>query len=388
MNIFFLVLGAIGISWIGYVYVGYPIAVWLIGLLSSFHANSSEDFLPTISVLISARNEEKDIGRKISETLGWNYPNDRLEVVIASDASDDKTDEIVRSVKDPRIKFLRLEERVGKNEALNRLAQIATGEFFFFTDANSHIPEVCARKMIRNFADPRVGCVTGADRIIREEQKSAIGIGENSYWTYETNLQRLESRLGSVLICFGAIFCIRKSLFSKLQTDLANDLELPIRIGGAGHAILYETEAWAAEKPTRSPNEEFARRRRICAQGLLGFWRLRECLHGLRAWQFLSRKFLRWTVSIPLLMLLFSSASLASNPLFRSILIAQILFYAAACIGWIFSLFGRMENSAFALPFYFVLVNVAALVGLIDACAGRRYNVWEVASMTRGTETL
>jgi cellulose synthase/poly-beta-1,6-N-acetylglucosamine synthase-like glycosyltransferase len=387
MIFFLLILGAIGISWIGYVYVGYPIAVWLIGLRCGFRADSREDFLPPISVLISARNEEKDIGRKIIETLSWNYPKDRIEIMIASDASDDKTDEIVRSVKDPRVKFLRLEERVGKNEALNRLAQIATGEFFFFTDANSHIPEACARKMIRNFADPRVGCVTGADRIIREEQKSAIGIGENSYWSYETKLQKLESRLGSVLICFGAIFCIRRSLFSRLQRDLANDLELPIRIGSAGYAILYETEAWAAEKPTRSPNEEFARRRRICAQGLLGLWRLRNCLHGLRAWQFISRKFLRWTVSIPLLMILFSSASMASHPVFRSILIVQILFYAAACVGWLFSILGRMENSAFALPFYFVLVNVAALVGLIDACAGRRYNVWEVASMTRGTET-
>lgn len=370
-----------------YVYVGYPIALRLIGLWKHFDIESRDNFLPGLSVLISARNEEKDIAWKIAETLNWNYPKDRLELLVASDASDDGTDEIIRQVNDPRLKYVRLERRVGKNEALNRLAQIATGEFFFFTDANSHISPDCARRLVRHFADNRVGCVTGTDCTMREETKSVIGIGEKRYFSYETQLQKLESTLGSVLICFGAIFCIRKSLFSSLQPDLANDLELPIRIGGAGHAVLFEPEAVATENPTSSPKEEFNRRRRICAQGILGLWKLRNCLHGLRAWQFISRKFLRWTAFFPLMLVLISSAVLAFNPIFRSLLIAQAAFYGLAFAGWVLAAIGRRAGGIFALPFYFVLVNAAALAGLIEACLGRRYNVWEVASLTRNTKS-
>ena len=238
MKALFLILFMFGVMWLFYVYIGYPIALWLISLRKRFSSEASDKFIPNLSVLISARNEERDISWKISETLNWNYPKDRLEVIIASDASDDRTDEILRGVDDPRLKYIRLDHRVGKNEALNRLAQIATGEIFFFTDANSHIHPDCACKLVRHFADSKVGCVTGTDRAMKEEKESAIGIGEKRYWEYETLLHKLESRLGSVLICFGAIFCIRKSLFTPLQSDLANDLELPIRIGAVGHAVL------------------------------------------------------------------------------------------------------------------------------------------------------
>lgn len=388
MKLVFQITFIFGFLWLLYVYVGYPISLWLIGLRARFLPETRDNFLPSLSVLISARNEEKDIGQKISDTLNWNYPKDRLEVLVASDASEDGTDEIIRGFDDPRLKYILLDRRVGKNEALNRLAQMATGKIFLFTDANSHIHPDCARRMVRHFADRRVGCVTGSDRTMKGPRQSAIGMGETTYWDYESQLQRLESSLGSVLICFGAIFCIRGVLFETLQPDLANDLELPIRIGNAGFAIIFEAEAWATEKATHSPKEEFNRRRRICGQGLLGFWRLREYWNGFRAWQFISRKFLRWTAAIPLLLLLLSSAVLATKDVFFGlILVAQLSFYMAALVGWMLAIAGRQEGKLFTLPFYFVLVNSAALTGLIETCMGRRYSVWEVASLTRGTET-
>lgn len=372
-----------GCIWLFYVYLGYPLALWVLGLFRHFRPASKNDFLPTISVLISARNEEKDIAWKIAETLNWDYPKDRLELIIGSDASDDRTDEIIQSVDDSRLRFVRMKHRVGKNEALNRLSQVATGEFLFFTDANSHINADCPRKMIRHFADSRVGCVTGTDRTIADEEESSIGVGEKSYFRYETQLQKLESRLGSVLVCFGAIFCIRRPLFTQLGSDLANDLELPIRIGNAGYAVLFEPEAWASEKPTRSPKEEFARRKRICAQGCLGLWRLRKEVRGLRAWQFISRKFLRWTAAVPLFLLVVSSAVLCSDLFFSSLLVLQMAFYSLALGVWVLDGV-RRGGRLFALPFYFVLVNIAAFTGLIETCFGQRYGVWEIASLSRG----
>jgi biofilm PGA synthesis N-glycosyltransferase PgaC len=386
VTLLFIMLFVFSLSWLFYVYVGYPISLWLIGIGRQFRPKTRDNFLPFVSVLIAARNEEKDVAWKISETLNWDYPKDRLELLVASDASEDRTDEILRGVGDPRLKVLFLERRMGKNEALNQLAHLAKGEILFFTDANSHVHSLCARRMVRHFADERVGCVTGTDRTETEESESAIGIGEKSYWGYESRVQMLESSLGSVLICFGAIFCIRTSLFKPLQPALANDLELPIRIGSAGYAVIFEPAAWAIEKATHSPKEEFNRRRRICGQGLLGFWRLRKCLRGLRAWQFISRKFLRWTAIVPLSLLLVSSAALAFNPYLKAIFVMQLALYFAAFVGWGNAIWGGKGRQIFALPLYFVLVNSAALAGLIETCFGRRYNIWDVASMTRGSE--
>jgi cellulose synthase/poly-beta-1,6-N-acetylglucosamine synthase-like glycosyltransferase len=386
MKVIPLALFLAGLAWLAYVYFGYPILLWILGVWKRFKPESRDDYLPSVSVLISARNEEKDIGWKIAETLNWDYPQDRLDILVASDASEDRTDETIRAMCGPRVALLRLEQRVGKNEALNRLSQMARGDLLFFTDANSHIQPDCLRRMVRHFADARVGCVTGTDRTMKESSESAIGAGEKTYWGYESQLQRLESRLGSVLICFGAIFCIRRSLYTPLQADLANDLELPIRIGGAGHAVLFEPDAFATEKATHSPKEEFNRRRRICGQGALGFWRLRKTFRGMRAWQFISRKLLRWLALAPLALLLGSSLAMASHPLFRAILAAQLFFYAMALLGWVLTSFRGGDRVIFALPFYFLLVNIAAFIGIIESCRGRRYSVWEVASLTRGAE--
>lgn len=372
--------------WLFYVYVGYPLLLWLIGLRRPFRPIGLNAFLPKVSVLISARNEERDIGWKLVETLNWDYPVDRIELLVASDASDDSTDEIIASVSDPRLKFIRMEKRVGKNAALNHLSRLATGDLFFFTDANSHIDGNCLRRIVRHFADARVGCVTGKDLTVKHATQNAITMGETSYWGYESLLQSLESRIGSTLICFGAIFCIRRELFVPLQSDLANDLELPVRIAAAGFRILFEPRACSVEKATSSPREEFKRRRRICGQGFLAFWRLRKCLQGLRAWQFLSRKFLRWMCLVPLVLLLISSARLSAIPAFRLLFATQAIFYTLALLGWLSAKVGRQGSAVVAIPFYFVLVNLAAIVGIVEVCLGRRYQVWEVASLTRGPE--
>lgn len=380
------ILFGISMVWLGYIYVGYPCCLWLLGLRRRFTPALRDSFLPRVSVLISARNEERDIGWKVAETLGWDYPSDRLELLVASDASEDRTDEILREILDARLKFVRMRERMGKNEALNRLSKMAAGDLLFFTDANSHIDSGCLRRMVRHFADPRVGCVTGTEQTLREEYVP-VGFGAGLYLRYESLINRLESKLSSVLVCDGSIFCIRRELYTNLQPDLANDLELPVRIGYQGYALLYEPTARSFEKATVSFREEFNRKRRICAQGILGFWRLRHSLRGLRAWQFASRKLLRWLALIPLGLILVSSASLAARPLFLFLFLFELVFCGAAFVGWWFGFHGRNGGRLVDFPFYFVLVNVAALIGVIDSCFGRRFRVWEIASLSRRQES-
>ena len=380
--------------WLLYVYAGYPLCLWILGRFRSIRHVIDENYLPEVSVLIAARNEQNDIAWKVQQTLSWDYPQDRLQVLVASDASNDQTDEILQQMSDPRLTWIRIKERGGKVRALKRLARVARGELLFFTDANSSIAPHALRRMVRHFADPRVGCVAGADRTAIAEQerfreKQPIALGESAYWNYELLIDDLESHLGSLLVCFGAIHCIRRELWPDCDPDLANDLEVPIRIGGNGHLVVFEGSAVSFEKATSSPLEEFRRRRRICGQGALAMYRIRGWLRGIRGWQFFSRKCLRWLGLLPLLAVLLGSFLLSPQSVARSILLfCQLVCYSMAAFGLVAAACGKAVSRLIALPFYFMLVNAAALMGVWDACCGRRYSMWSVASQTRGRETL
>ena len=373
-----------GAAWLLYVYVGYPVVLALVALKRRIRPAANESSLPLVSVLIAARNEQKDIGWKLAETLNWDYPTDRLEVLVASDASEDATDAIVKSIDDPRVTLVRMERRGGKNRALNRLVEQARGEVLFFTDANAHIGPGCLRRMVRHFADRRVGCVTGDSYPIEDAEKATIGNGAGVYWGYESVLKRLENSLGSVLVCDGAIFCMRRSLYHPLYPELANDLELPLRIAHAGYWVLHEPEGRVFERDTTSSSQEYARRRRICAQGALAAWKLRQTLHGLRGWQFFSHKILRWLTLVPMVLVLASSAALARNWFFSTLLILQGGFYCAALLAYVLTAWGKGAGRLFAIPLYIVLGGIGAIAGVCDACRGRKFDVWEIPTLSRG----
>jgi cellulose synthase/poly-beta-1,6-N-acetylglucosamine synthase-like glycosyltransferase len=377
-------LFVLSVMWIGYVYFGYPALLYILSRVRRCRPAVRDGFYPSVSVLVSARNEEKDIGWKVQETLQWEYPPDRLQVLVASDASEDGTDEILQAVRDPRFRFVRITERSGKNSALNRLARLATGDLLFFTDANSHIESRCLKQVVRYFADPRVGCVTGAEENTSDPESRALTSGIKAFHGYEHWIKSLESDLGSVLVCDGAIFCIPRSLYSDVKPDLANDLELPLQISRKGYWILSEPLARAIETSTESAREEFTRRRRISAQGFLGMWRLRKCLGGLRGLQFLSRKLFRWLTLIPMAMALIASLILWRHISFATLLALQGAFYCLAMGGWLRDRSGRKANRLVSFPFYFMLSNIAAFCGVIEACMGRRFQVWDIASLSRG----
>ena len=373
----------LGAAWLGYVYVGYPICLYVIGLRRKRPVIEANEFWPSVSILISARNEERDIEWKIRETLQWDYPKDRLQVLVASDASEDATDDIVRSISDPRLVFVRMERRGGKNTALNRLTALATGELLLFTDANAHISSSSFRALIPHFAAADVGCVTGWEENLQEER--AFSSAGRTSLSYEAFLNTLESKLGSVLVCDGSLFCVRKSLYRPLQPELANDLELPLWVGYCGYKLLYEPAARSLEKPTSSAREEFQRRRRICSQGALGMWRMRSYLQGLRQWQFLTRKFLRWLSLLPIILSVIATVLLSRGfSFFQVVLAAEVVFVGLAAIGLIATVTAHKTPRAVSLPFYFLLVNAAALLGVAEACLGRRFSVWDIPSLSRG----
>lgn len=375
----------IGVGWLLYVYAGYPIVLWIVSWFRRVRPVIG-DALPTVTVLISARNEERDIEWKVRQTLQWEYPAERLQILVASDASEDRTDELLQSIHDPRFSFVRMPERAGKNSALNRLVRLATGELLFFTDANSDIDAGCLRRIVRHFCDGRVGCVTGVEENTSDKEATALSTAGGTYLNYESSINKLEGNLGSVLVCDGSIFCMRRSLYSELRPELANDLELPLRVGRTGAWILFEPSARSREHTTLCAREEFSRRKRICGQGILAMWALRRQLTGFRAWQFLSRKFLRWFSLVPLVMIFVASVALRSDRGFAGLLALQFVFFALALMGWLMMRQGNKPGRLIALPFYFLLVNIAAVKGIAEALSGRRFAVWDIAHLSRGRQ--
>ncbi len=387
-NLIMIWIFALGVVWLAYVYAGYPFLLAVYTRLRRIRPAVRDGIEPLVSVLISARNEEKDIRWKVDETLSWDYPPDKLEVLVASDASDDNTDAILAAIPDPRLRFFRMEKRGGKNAALNYLVSQARGEILFFTDANAHIGPDSLRRMIRHFADPRVGCVTGNLQAIAAHEDLTVAGGARAYWGYEELIRRLESSIGRVLVAIGAIFCLRRNLFKPLLPELANDLELPLRVGQAGAWVLYEPQAVVVERETQSAMQEFARRRRICAQGILASWKLRDALTGVRGWQFFSRKFLRWFGLFPQIMIFAASLSLRQQPEFAALLAMQVIFYGLAAVGFlVHCLGGRLNTPLLSLPFYTMLVNVAGIVAAVDVLRGRRFATWEIPTLSRGSES-
>jgi len=382
MRIVFLV----GAVWLIYVYGGYPTLLALIALKKRVRPLIGEYGVPRVSVLIAARNEEQDIGWKIVETLAWAYPREKLEILVCSDASEDLTDEIVRGFSGQGVTLVRMDLRGGKARALNRLAELSQGAILFFTDANAHIGPAVLNLMVRNFVDPRIGCVTGDSRSIKEKDGLAVSTGASAYWSYESILRRLESRIGSVLVCDGAIFCMRAELYQPLCADLANDLEIPMRVGAAGYWVTHEPEALVFERDTTSPLEEFKRRRRMCAQGMLASFELRGSFGGLRGWQFVSHKLLRWLSIIPMLLMLVPSLVMARESGFFMFMVAlQGLLYGMAGLGLIMAAAHRSVAGSLAIPFYVVLGVIGAFVGVAESLLGRRFDIWEIPKLSRGS---
>jgi cellulose synthase/poly-beta-1,6-N-acetylglucosamine synthase-like glycosyltransferase len=362
-----------------YVYAGYPILLWIITrfLRRPIHR---EEITPAVTLLISAYNEAGVIGSKLDNALALDYPSERLEILVVSDASTDETDAIVELLAERRVKLLRIPERRGKTMGLNAAMSEARGEIIVFSDANILYQKDVIRQLVRNFADPNVGCVTG-NSCYAENLQSAAYIQENNYWQYEQTIRSLESKLGSTVGGDGAIFAIRKYLYSPLQPDAINDLVIPLQIVARGYRAIFEPTAIGFEPSAGDFAGEFRRKRRIVNRSWRGVRSVPQVLDprvvGIFAWQVWSHKVLRWLM-LPMVL----SVAIGCFVAFPAGLIYQIgacgfiASLAVAAIGGLVKhSLGRLTRLAHGL-FYFYMVNVAAFSGIIMAMSGRVEVLW------------
>ncbi len=365
---------------IGYVYAGYPLLLWLLCAVGRTRpVRRDAACLPSVTLVISAYNEAGVIKAKLANSRALDYPPERLEILVVSDASDDGTDEIVRDCPDPRVHLLRMAQRGGKTAGLNAAVARAAGEVIVFSDANAMYDRAAVRHLVRNFADPQVGAVTGESRYeIAEDDASTEA--ENRYWTYELWIKGMESRLGSLVGADGAIYAIRRSLYADLGPADLSDFVNPMQIVARGYRNVYEAEAWSSEGGAEGFSAEFRRKVRIVNRAWRASIKLRGLLnpfrHGFFALQFWSHKVLRWLVPVFMLAALASNLWLAGRaPLYDLALAGQLLVYAAAGLGMALSGLGHPVR-VLDIPYYFCAVNAASLLGIVQALAGRKYTMW------------
>ncbi len=375
-----------------YSYVGYGI---LLGLLikiknrfSTLKNTPPQYHEPEVTFIVAAYNEEAWIEDKIRNSIALDYPKEKIYFFFVTDGSNDATADRIINFKNPEgyhIELFHQPERRGKIAAVERIIPFVKTPIVVFTDANTDINPEAIKKIVRHYADPKVGAVAGEKRV--EMSGEASGAGEGIYWKYESTLKKWDSHLYSAVGAAGELFSIRTALYQPVETDtLIEDFVMTMRIAQRGYKIVYESEAYAVEGHSANVKEELKRKIRISAGGLQAVWRLRALLnpfkYGVFSFQYISHRVLRWTLAplaLPLIFilnwLLILRGGIWTN-LYTFIFWAQVVFYLTAVLGWIFEQF-KVKVKAFYVPYYFCMMNYSVYRGFGRLVTGRQSVVWE-----------
>lgn len=365
-----------------YSYAGYPIFLWLISLVKSAKQGmQAGNIEPKVSLFISVYNEEAVIEEKLLNSLALEYPKDRLEVVVISDGSSDRTDEIVARYASQGVILRSYEGRIGKTACLNKAVPLAKGDIVVFSDANSKYDREAIKRLVSHFADLQIGFVTGGTKYISEDDGKmldSIGI----YSKIEKVTKILESRTGSCVGADGAIFAIRKSLYQPLQSVDINDFVIPLNIIRKGFRGILDENAFCIEKIAKGTKGEFNRQVRISNRTIRALVNQRGLLnpfvYGFFSFELLSHKVCKMLVPFFLLSaFILNLFLLGQGALYIATFFVQLSLYGLSALGHWERLkdFSRLVTMSHT----FVVVNVAILMGWIKYMKGDTYTTWTTA---------
>lgn len=378
------------ISAVAYNYVGYPLLLFVFSAFSQAKSDllflfrkkarrcsRSAQYIPHVAVLMSVYNEERVIDAKVENCLELNYPHGRIEFLIGLDAPTDSTPQLMNRFQSSRLRVIQFPERQGKLNVLCALTRQTTAEILVITDANTTLDCNCIQNLVRHFADPRVGAVSGEEtRIVAPGTDPAA---ESLYWRYESALKFLENRLNCFLAANGSVLAVRRMLFRPIQSSIVEDLQIPLEIRFQGHRVVYDPEAVATEEIAPTASAQFARRVRLGTGDFQTLFGNLACLHprnGLLAFCYFSHRVLRWLAPLLLFVAFFSSVLMVRRSAFAALVAAQCVFYFAALLGYWRKKQGKPAR-VFAMPFHFCLMNLALFLGLLKYLGGRQSLIWK-----------
>jgi len=344
---------------IAYTYFGYPLFLWVVSKLR-FKPVAKGPIEPMVSLIVAAHNERPNLAQKIENMELLDYPAQKKEIIISSDGSNDGTNEFLSSIAGGGLRVAISNERMGKATALNRAIEMCHGEIVIFTDTRQQIEPSAIRRLVTNFADPTVGCVSG-ELEIRRSKSNSSGVG--LYWRLEKVIRKLESASGSVMGATGAIYAARRELLPRFPAGLIlDDVYGPMEVLRKGKRVVFEESAVAWDQPPFSLGVEFRRKVRT----LVGNYQLLRIapwlllpnkITGLR---FFSHKLLRLLSPWLLIAAYVCSAVLLPSPFFTTLFALQTVFYLAGTV----ALLRQWRNRLMKPAATFCLLNAAALVAL------------------------
>lgn len=367
------------VFFIVYVYIGYPLLVMLLGRLRHRDVRK-KDYEPTLTIVIAAYNEEECIASTLQNKLNLDYPAEKIEIIVVSDSSTDKTEKIVGNFAQYGVKLMTQGPRAGKTSALNLAIPLARGEIIVFSDANSMYAEDALRKIVRNFADPDVGYVTGK-MIYTNPDGTPIGDGCSAYMKYENLLREYETRVGSVVGVDGGIDAMRKNIHSRLNPDQLPDFVQPLKVVAQGYRVVYEPEALLKEASLKHASDEYRMRVRVSLRALWALFDMRRLLLAAPkdiffAWQLWSHKVLRYLCFIFLAAAYMANAYLLQQGgIYLVLFWCQNVAWAGACLSPFLQKVGLRVKLLYLL-YYFALINIAAGHASIKFLMGKKQVIW------------
>ena len=360
---------------IAYTYFGYPLLLWAITKLKSRNIVKREIF-PRVSIIIAARNEAGRIRQKIEHSLALDYPEERLEILVASDASNDGTDEIVKEYAGRSVALVRATEHKGKEHVQALAVAVATGDILVFTDAATILEPDALWRLMANFADPSVGAVSSEDVIVDAHGSPTA---EGLYVRYEMWVRRLEGRFNSIVGLSGSCFAIRKELCSDWSPVLASDFMGSLRAARKGYRSIPDPSALGRFVALVSPQAEMRRKVRTFLRGITVLMANLDLLNPFRygrfAFQLASHKLLRFLAPFLLLSTLITSIALRREPLYGAVLCTQAGFYLVACTGGLIAPLQR--NRIVRTAYFFMMVQLAMLRAWGKYVLGQQQVTWE-----------
>ena len=339
------------------------------------------DIAPSVSIIISAYNEQRNIEQKILNTLALDYPENKLEILMGNDGSSDGTAEIIKRYAHKNVRLFDYKCNRGKTSVQNDLVNGASGEILVFTDAASFLSPNAVKKLIRNFADDRIGCVAGKMLFVSKGENITTQ-SQGIYWQYETKIKEKESQLGRLIGVDGPLYAVRKNCYVPLQAHIISDLMTPLLVLEQGKMVILEPESIVEEEPTQKGAQEFKTRRRITLRGLTGIFAHPQVINPLKhPWLSLHifmHKILRWFVGPLVLVNILALGGLLYYGSKLGIFLAPLYctFFLLAACGWYYDKSGK-KLRILTIPYYFCLVNAAATFGIFDFFMRRRATTWE-----------
>ena len=368
------VLFWLGLAGAVYAYFGYPLILLIWGKLAPRPVRKDSAAQPTVSVILPVHNEASNLSRRLENLLELDYPEERIEIFIVSDGSTDATLEVSRTfeTRDPRFHVIDIRERGGKANALNAGLLQASNEIVVFTDAGISLEPGAVRSLVAPFSDPRVGCVSGEDRIDG-------GGGEALYGRYELFLRNRESLVGSLVGASGSFYGQRRELCPRFPEGVAPDFLSVLHVVDMGFRAVSEPHARGTMRAVRAHGDEFKRKVRTLLRGMTGLFAYARLLNPLRAGSFafllFSHKLMRWLVPFCLVLLIVANAALLDQTIYQFFAIIHFGFYLIGCaalggVPWVReSLPGRVAA-------YFINVNAAIVVAWWRYLRGARQEIW------------